>query len=180
MERSTVDFIVPGEMELTSAVRSVSCGSTINKCNGSVPPSAMASNSAASKALLPHNKVSSYLFTFVCLLFVFTHFFVYFFQDKDGCGSGNDGDDEEEYGLHKKNFYKNSMLGHGYMGPPPGSLQMPPSYRPPPPYGSGMPPTCNRQGGMSNPMLSLSSCPCCGEVQISRIFVFNFCYLAQC
>ena len=69
MERSTVDFIVPGEMELTSAVRSVSCGSTINKCNGSVPPSAMASNSAASKALLPHNKVSSYLFTFVCLLF---------------------------------------------------------------------------------------------------------------
>ena len=144
MERSTVDFIVPGEMELTSAVRSVSCGSTINKCNGSVPPSAMASNSA-SKALLPHNK------------------------DKDGCGSGNDGDDEEEYGLHKKNFYKNSMLGHGYMGPPPGSLQMPPSYRPPPPYGGGMPPTCNRQGGMSNPMLSLSSCPCCGEVQISRI-----------
>ena len=67
MERSTVDFIVPGEMELTSAVRSVSCGSTINKCNGSVPPSAMASNSAASKALLPHNKVSSYLFTFICL-----------------------------------------------------------------------------------------------------------------
>ena len=38
MERSTVDFIVPGEMELTSAVRSVSCGSTINKCNGSIPP----------------------------------------------------------------------------------------------------------------------------------------------
>ena len=31
MERSTVDFIVPGEMELTSAVRSVSSS---NKCNG--------------------------------------------------------------------------------------------------------------------------------------------------
>lgn len=41
MERSTVDFIVPGEMELTSAVRSVSSSS---KCNGlitkalSMPP----------------------------------------------------------------------------------------------------------------------------------------------
>ena len=126
----------------------------------------------------------------ICLhLFVYMYFFLftqfyqflltYFFQDKDGCGSGNDGDDEEEYGLHKKNFYKNSMLGHGYMGPPPGSLQMPPSYRPPPPYGGGMPPTCNRQGGMSNPMLSLSSCPCCGEVQLPRNFIFNFCYLAQ-
>ena len=80
MERSTVDFIVPGEMELTSAVRSVSCGSTINKCNGSVPPSAMASNSAASKALLPHNKVSSYLFTFVCLCFFFTLFFCLLFS----------------------------------------------------------------------------------------------------
>ena len=31
MERSTVDFIVPGEMELTSAVRSVSASA---KCNG--------------------------------------------------------------------------------------------------------------------------------------------------
>ena len=82
MERSTVDFIVPGEMELTSAVRSVSCGSTINKCNGSVPPSAMASNSAASKALLPHNKVSSYLFTFVCLYFFYLPIFTYFFRTK--------------------------------------------------------------------------------------------------
>nr|XP_040563886.1 uncharacterized protein LOC121114098 [Lepeophtheirus salmonis] len=34
IERSTVDFIVPGEMELTSAVRSVSCSSVLSKCNG--------------------------------------------------------------------------------------------------------------------------------------------------
>ena len=33
LERSTVDFIVPGEMELTTAVRSVSCSSAINKNN---------------------------------------------------------------------------------------------------------------------------------------------------
>ena len=84
MERSTVDFIVPGEMELTSAVRSVSCGSTMNKCNGSVMPPG---GSSVTKALLPH-------------------------KDKDGCGSGNDGDDEEEYGL-KKSVYKNATaLGY--------------------------------------------------------------------
>ena len=32
-ERSTVDYIVPGEMELMSAVRSVSCNSSMSKCN---------------------------------------------------------------------------------------------------------------------------------------------------
>jgi len=32
-ERSTVDYIVPGEMELISAVRSVSCNSSMSKCN---------------------------------------------------------------------------------------------------------------------------------------------------
>lgn len=32
-ERSTVDYIMPGEMELTSAVRSVSCNSSMSKCN---------------------------------------------------------------------------------------------------------------------------------------------------
>ena len=31
-ERSTVDYIVPGEMELISAVRSVSCNSSMSKC----------------------------------------------------------------------------------------------------------------------------------------------------
>ena len=29
MERTTIDFIVPGEMELTTEVRSVSCSSAI-------------------------------------------------------------------------------------------------------------------------------------------------------
>ena len=86
MERSTVDFIVPGEMELTSAVRSVSCGSTMNKCNGSVMPPG-SSSASAMKALLPH-------------------------KDKDGCGSGNDGDDEEEYGLRKSVYKNHTALGY--------------------------------------------------------------------
>ena len=56
----------------------------MNKCNGSVMPPG---GSSVTKALLPH-------------------------KDKDGCGSGNDGDDEEEYGL-KKSVYKNATaLGY--------------------------------------------------------------------
>ena len=108
MERSTVDFIVPGEMELTSAVRSVSCGSTINKCNGSVPPSAMASNSAASKALLPHNKVSSYLFTFVCLyFFLFTHFNLFtFFRTKMAVVVATMGTTKKSMDFIRKTFIK--------------------------------------------------------------------------
>ena len=41
MERSTIDFIVPGEMELTSAVRSVSCNNGLkNGLNGLKKPEA--------------------------------------------------------------------------------------------------------------------------------------------
>ena len=50
MERSTVDFIVPGEMELTSAVRSVSS----NKCNGIV--SGASKNASALNPHPPHSE----------------------------------------------------------------------------------------------------------------------------
>ncbi len=74
-----MDFIVPGEMELTSAVRSVSSS---NKCNGTI------ASAAKPNAILGHCK------------------------DKDGCGSGNDGDDEDDFpGQCKKQnalYVKNS------------------------------------------------------------------------
>ena len=83
-------------MELTSAVRSVSCSSTINKkCNGSVSKEKSA--------------------------------------DREGCGSGNDGDDEEEYGTTtKKSVYTNNWQPQNGFGPPPGCSRPPlgpPSYR---------------------------------------------------
>jgi hypothetical protein len=124
MERTTVDFIVPGEMELTSAVRSVSCNSTINKCNGNMGGTALVTTKS----------------------------------EKDGgCGSGNDGDDEEDYGgITMKNIYNNTInwAGHppnGFIhqqGLPMQAHQQPPGYRHPPPYRG------------ANVL-----CPCCGEVQ---------------
>ena len=125
MERSTVDFIVPGEMELTSAVRSVSAS---NKCNGTT------------KALVPPIP-----------------------KDKDGCGSGNDGDDEEDYhcgaGNKKNVVYKSNHWNNG------GSLGFLPPYRHPPPY--GVTTTCPSQ--RSNPIM----CQCCGQIQTQQLQWFQ-------
>merc|ERR1719414_293052 len=74
-------------------------------------------------------------------------------KDKDGCGSGNDGDDEEDYGLNglsKKNMYKNSWNGGGRSFLPP--------YRHPPPYAC---PRSSVSAASTNPIM----CQCCGQFQ---------------
>ena len=142
MERSTVDFIVPGEMELTSAVRSVSCNSTINnKCNGELSGK--------------ENKTS------------------------DETGSGNDGDDEEEFtGSHgttkigKPKTSNNQQplvnvndmyLHHQGAMMAPHWQQMyprmmgPPIYRHPPPPQQQFP-----AAGKGDHIIR---CHCCGEMQ---------------
>ena len=83
------------------------------------------------------------------LEWIMMHFFT---QDKDGCGSGNDGDDEEDYGLNglsKKNMYKNSWNGGGSFLPP---------YRHPPPYAC---PRSSVSAASTNPIM----CQCCGQFQ---------------
>ena len=89
MERSTVDFIVPGEMELTSAVRSVSSS---NKCNGII--SAATKNTALnhhppqSKSFFYSGEILTIELFVVPYSAFWSHFIVYIIDVRKGVLGG--------------------------------------------------------------------------------------------
>ena len=159
MERSTVDFIVPGEMELTSAVRSVSNstvktgvtdkskdvggdhdGNKATHTGGHQPPPApphLPPSAAAASAMFWNPMHHPNQFGTIPWRPVFQH--------------------------------QNGFVpAAGHVWPPPHLRPLlPPTYRdppPPPPQSSGSgQPKGGRPAVMSNQPGSLVHCPCCGE-----------------
>jgi len=138
VERSTVDFIVPGEMELTTAVRSVS-----SKCNGNVNSGPQHAQELSNGNEKREQRTPDQ-----------PHFA---YPPQPGCTSFPCGPPPR---LPPPAF----PVPNGYIGPEQWAATgfrpaMPPGYRAPPPPVSDVRSSPQRAHGQ----MSAGHCPCCGE-----------------